>query len=183
MQSFPRTLWLDRNKKQLIQWPVEEIETLYENKISFKNKKLEGGSLHEVVGITASQADVKISFKLTNFEEAEELEPSWINPQLICSEKHASNKGKFGPFGLLVLASNDLIEQTTIFLSLKIDHSVIESFGGGGKTCITVIESFGGGGKTCITDRVCPTLAIGKDARLFAFNNGTESVVISELSA
>ncbi|GJZ80374.1 fructan 6-exohydrolase, partial [Tanacetum coccineum] len=149
IQSFPRTLWLDQNKKQLIQWPIEEIEMLYENKIALQNKKLEGGSLHEVVGITASQADVKISFKLTNLEEAEELDPSWIDPQLICSEKDASNKGKQRTFG--------------------IDHSVIESFGGGGKTCITA--------------RVYPTLAIGKDARLFAFNNGTESVVISELSA
>ncbi|PWA83231.1 beta-fructofuranosidase, insoluble isoenzyme CWINV1 [Artemisia annua] len=59
------------------------------------NKKLEGGSLHEVVGITASQ----------------------------------------------------------------IDHSIVESFGGGWKTCITA--------------RVYPTLAVGNEAVLFAFNNGT----------
>ena len=55
MQSFPRSLWLDQNQKQLIQWPIEEIEMLYENKIALRNIKLEGGSLHEVVGITASQ--------------------------------------------------------------------------------------------------------------------------------
>ena len=54
-------------------------------------------------------------------------------------------------------------------MCLQIDHSIIESFGGGGKTCITA--------------RVHPTLAIGKEARLFAFNNGEQSVVISELSA
>ena len=52
---------------------------------------------------------------------------------------------------------------------LQVDHSIV--------------ESFGGGGKTCITSRVYPTFAIGEDAHLFAFNNGTESVVISELSA
>ncbi|PWA59272.1 glycosyl hydrolase [Artemisia annua] len=52
-QSFPRTLWLDGNQTQLIQWLIEEIEMLYENKVSLENKKLEGGSLHEVVGITA----------------------------------------------------------------------------------------------------------------------------------
>lgn len=53
--------------------------------------------------------------------------------------------------------------------SLQIDHSIV--------------ESFAGGGKTCITSRVYPTLAIGEEARLFAFNNGTESVVITNLSA
>ncbi|KAI3728114.1 hypothetical protein L6452_16744 [Arctium lappa] len=105
LQSFPRSFWLDQNQKQLVQWPIEEIEMLHENKVSFLDKKLEGGSLHEVVGITASQ----------------------------------------------------------------IDHSVIESFGGEGRTCITA--------------RVYPTLAIRKEARLFAFNNGTESVVFSDLSA
>ncbi|GKD05303.1 fructan 6-exohydrolase-like protein, partial [Tanacetum coccineum] len=88
IQSFPRTLWLDRNKKQLIQWPIKEIEMLYENKIAFQNKKL---------------------------EEAEELEPSWIDPQLICSEKDASNKGKLAPFGLIAFTSKDLTEQAAIF--------------------------------------------------------------------
>ena len=52
---------------------------------------------------------------------------------------------------------------------LQIDHSIVESFGGGGKSCITA--------------KVYPTLAIGKDAKLFAFNYGTKSVVISEMNA
>ncbi|KAI3728139.1 hypothetical protein L6452_16769 [Arctium lappa] len=216
LQSFPRSLWLDQNQKQLVQWPIEEIEMLHENKVSILDKKLEGGSLHEVVGITASQADVKISFKLSNLEEAEELDPSWIeDPQLTCSKKDASNKGKFGPFGLLALASNDLTEQTAIFFRvfknngryivlMCSDQSRSSTKNGIDKTSYgsfvdinpqqdeislrtlidhSIIESFGGGGKTCITARVYPTLAIGKEARLFAFNNGTESVVISELSA
>ncbi|KAI3501676.1 hypothetical protein L1887_29630 [Cichorium endivia] len=215
LQSFPRSLWLDKNQKQLLQWPIEEIEMLHENEVSFRNKKLEGGSLHEIQGITASQADVKISFKLANLEEAEELDPSWVDPQLICTEKDASKKGKFGPFGLLALASNDLTEQTAIFFRvfrkngryvvvMCSDQSRSSTKNGIDKTIYgafleidpqedeislrtlidhSIIESFGGGGKTCITARVYPTLAIGGDARLFAFNYGTESVVISELNA
>lgn len=58
---------------------------------------------------------MNISFKLSNLEEAEELEKSWIDPKLISNEMDASKKGKFGPFGLLALASNDLTEQTAIF--------------------------------------------------------------------
>ncbi|GKB56151.1 fructan 6-exohydrolase, partial [Tanacetum coccineum] len=95
IQSFVRTLWLDENQTQLIQWPIEEIEMLHEN-----------------------EADLKISFKLTNLEEAEEPDPRWIDPRLICSEMDASKKGKFGPFGLLDLASDELAEQTAIFFSI-----------------------------------------------------------------
>ncbi|GKE23406.1 fructan 6-exohydrolase [Tanacetum coccineum] len=116
-------------------------------KLLSKIKKLEGGSLHEVVGITASQADVKISFKLTN----------------LSSKTNGLDKTTYGGFVDIDPKQDEILLRTLI------DHSVIESFGGGGKTCITA--------------RVYPTLAIGKDARLFAFNNGTESVVISELSA
>ncbi|KAI3698379.1 hypothetical protein L2E82_41886 [Cichorium intybus] len=215
LHSFPRSVWLDQNQKQLVQWPIDEIEMLYENEVSFQYKKLEDGSLHEIQGVTASQADVKISFKLANLEEAEEMDPGWVDPQLICSEQDASKQGKFGPFGLLALASNDLTEQTAIFFRvfqkngryvvlMCSDQSRSSTKTGIDKTTYgafvdidpqqdeislrslidhSIVESFGGGGKTCITARVYPTLAIGEEARLLAFNNGTESVVISELSA
>lgn len=45
------------------------------------------------------------------------------------------------------------------------------------------MESFGAGGKTCITSRVYPTLAIYDKAHLFAFNNGTEPITIETLDA
>ncbi|KAI3812560.1 hypothetical protein L1987_17271 [Smallanthus sonchifolius] len=215
LQAFPRSIWLDRNQKQLVQWPIQEIEMLHENEVNLQSKLLEGGSLHEIQGITACQADVKISFKLTNLEEAENLDPSGIDPHLFCSEMGASTKGKFGPFGLLALASNDLTEQTAIFFRvfqnngryfalMCSDQSRSSTRNGLDKTTYaafvdidphqdeislrtlidhSIIESFGGGGKTCITARVYPTLAIGEQAKLFAFNNGTESVVISELRA
>ncbi|XP_076927757.1 beta-fructofuranosidase, insoluble isoenzyme CWINV3-like isoform X2 [Bidens hawaiensis] len=215
LQAFPRSIWLDQNQKQLVQWPIEEIEMLHENEASFQNENLEDGSLHEILGITAWQVDVTISFKLSNLEEAEKLNPSGIDPQLICSKMDASKKGKFGPFGLLALASHDLTEQTAVFFRvfqnngqyvvlMCSDQSRSSKRNGLDKTTYgafadidpqqdeislrtlidqSIIESFGGGGKTCITSRVYPTLAIGDDARLFAFNNGTQSVVISELRA
>jgi len=45
------------------------------------------------------------------------------------------------------------------------------------------VESYGGGGRTCITSRVYPKLAIGENANLFVFNKGTQSVDILTLSA
>ncbi|GMP50135.1 hypothetical protein CsSME_00016874 [Camellia sinensis var. sinensis] len=47
----------------------------------------------------------------------------------------------------------------------------------------SVVESFGVGGKTCITSRVYPTLVVFKDAHLYVFNNGTETVTVENLDA
>ena len=55
------------------------------------------------------------------------------------------------------------------FILVQIDHSIVESFGGKGKTCITA--------------RVYPELAINTEAHLYAFNNGNQTLNISTLSA
>jgi beta-fructofuranosidase len=56
-----------------------------------------------------------------------------------------------------------------MFQLLQIDHSIV--------------ESFGSKGRTCITSRVYPKLAVFNDAHLYAFNNGTETVTIESLEA
>lgn len=47
----------------------------------------------------------------------------------------------------------------------------------------SVVESFGAGGKTCISSRVYPTLAVYNNCHLYAFNNGTEAVTVKTLDA
>ncbi|KAK1438292.1 hypothetical protein QVD17_04099 [Tagetes erecta] len=215
LHSFPRSIWLDQNQKQLVQWPIEEIEMLHENEVGFQNTNLEDASLLEIEGITAWQADVMISFKLTNIQEAEKLDPSGVDPQLLCSEMNALKRGKFGPFGLLALATYELSEQTAIFFRvfqnkgqyivlMCSDQSRSSTRVGLDKTTYgafvdidpqqeeislrtlidqSIVESFGGGGKTCITSRVYPAFAIGEQAKLFLFNYGRESVMISDLKA
>lgn len=60
------------------------------------------------------QADVEVSFEVKELaENAEEWNQSGGNmtdPQTMCGEK-----GGIGPFGLLVLASKDLQEHTSVF--------------------------------------------------------------------
>ena len=56
-----------------------------------------------------------ISFKLEDLKEAEVLDTASVDPQALCTERGASSKGAFGPFGLLAMASKDLEEQTAIF--------------------------------------------------------------------
>ncbi|XAR49933.1 Beta-fructofuranosidase [Bertholletia excelsa] len=215
LQAIPRKVWLDKAGKQLMQWPVAEILKLRTKKVEKRSQVLKGGSVLEVSGITAAQADVEIAFEVSHFDKAESLDPSWTDPQLLCSRKGASVKGGLGPFGLLVLASEGLQEYTAVFFRIfKTDkkHVVLmcsdqsrSSMNNGiDKTTYgafvdvdpvheklslrtlidhSIVESFGGEGKACITARVYPTMAIDGKAHLYAFNYGSESVTISRLRA
>ncbi|KAJ7966419.1 Beta-fructofuranosidase, insoluble isoenzyme like [Quillaja saponaria] len=184
LQSIPRNVVLGKTGRQLVQWPIKEIENLRTRNVSFQNKKLKIGSLLEVSGITGSQADVEVSFDLVNLKEAELMDPIWVDPQLLCSQKKASAQGKLGPFGFDQSRSSlrEGLDKTTygafvdidplqenISLRSLIDHSIVESFGGGGRTCITA--------------RVYPKFAYDKEAHLYVFNNGTQTVRISRLNA
>ncbi|XP_021912599.1 beta-fructofuranosidase, insoluble isoenzyme CWINV1-like [Carica papaya] len=119
LQSIPRTILLSESGRQLVQWPVEEIETLRSKNVSLHDKDLKAGSAVKISGITASQADVEVYFELPELEGAELMDPGWGNDaRTICGKMTASVKGKVGPFGLLVLASKDLTEQTAVFFRI-----------------------------------------------------------------
>ncbi|KAL6996317.1 Beta-fructofuranosidase, insoluble isoenzyme cwinv1 [Sarracenia purpurea var. burkii] len=216
LQSIPRSIWLDKSGKQLVQWPVKEVERLRHNRVNSGGSVLKAGSILEIPNVTAAQADVEISFKVEEFEEAEAMQPSWTNPQLLCSQMGASVKGRLGPFGLHVLASKDLKEYTAVFFRIFKGHNntyVLLMCSDQSRSSLnqntdkttygtfleadhinkqlslrslidhSIVESFGGKGKACITARVYPTLAIGVDAHLYAFNNGNGSVRISKFRA
>ncbi|XP_015938881.2 beta-fructofuranosidase, cell wall isozyme-like [Arachis duranensis] len=214
IHAIPRAIWLHESGKQLVQWPVVEIEKLRENPVNWNTKVLKGGQLLQVNDITAAQADVEISFKINKIGDAEELN-SWVDPQILCSQKGSSVRSGLGPFGLIVLASKGLQEYTSVFFrifkyqnenlvlfcsdqsrsSLNKDNDLTtygtfvdvdplhEKLSLRSLIDHSVVESFGGDGKACITARVCPTLAINDGAQLYAFNNGTSSVKITSLSA
>lgn len=61
------------------------------------------------------QADVEVSFSVSDLSEAEVIDSKTVDPQLLCAQKNASASGSFGPFGMLVLASKNLTEQTAVF--------------------------------------------------------------------
>ncbi|KAL5710597.1 beta-fructofuranosidase [Ranunculus cassubicifolius] len=215
IQAIPRNLWLDKSGKQVLQWPVEEIETLRGNVVHLKNLPLPVESLTEIKGITAAQADVDVTFNIPSLEYAEPYDPSWIDAERLCGRKDANTSGGLGPFGLLTLASNQLQEYTAIFFHIfkTEDKPIVLMCAGGPMSSLTtnlykpsyggfvdvdikdgslslrslidhsVVESFGAGGKVCITSRVYPTLAIGSDAHLYLFNNGTTPITVKKLDA
>ncbi|XP_027337317.1 beta-fructofuranosidase, cell wall isozyme-like [Abrus precatorius] len=214
IHAIPRVIWLHKTGKQLVQWPVKEIEQLRSHPIKWHSKNLKGGELLQINGITATRADVEISFEVNRLGEAEVLN-YWTDPQILCSTKGSAVRIGLGPFGLLVFASKGLEEYTSVFFRIfRYQHKHLVLFCSdqsrsslnedNDKTTYgtfvdvnplheklslrslidhSVVESFGGKGKACMTARVYPTLAINDEAQLYAFINGTNDVTITELSA
>jgi len=63
------------------------------------------------------QADVEVSFEVSELRKAERLK-YWIDPQILCSRKGSSLRSGLGPFGLLVFASEGLQEFTSVFFRI-----------------------------------------------------------------
>lgn len=51
--AIPRTVWLDSHERQLLQWPVEELNSLREKEVNLSNQTLKTGDYVKVKGITA----------------------------------------------------------------------------------------------------------------------------------
>ncbi|KAM3370608.1 hypothetical protein ACQJBY_018131 [Aegilops geniculata] len=218
IQAFPRAIWLDADGKRLVQWPIEEIETLRRKRVGLQwATEVEAGGRKEIAGIVSSQADVQAVFEILNLEEAETLDPKWLqDPKGLSAEMGASGRGGVGPFGLLVLASGDLEEHTAVFFRVFkhdgkykvlmctdltrssrkeginkpsygafLDVDVEKERSISLRTLIdhTVVESFGDGGRTCMTARVYPEHAAAEGSRLYAFNYGAGAVKVSKLEA
>lgn len=127
-QAIPRTVWLDSNGRQLVQWPVEELDTLREKEVKVSNKVVKKGEHVEITGITAAQADVEVTFTFSSLDKAEAFDPSWKNAQDLCAQKGSKVEGGVGPFGLLTLASEKLDEFTPVFFRIfkaKDKHKVL----------------------------------------------------------
>ncbi|CAN6286916.1 unnamed protein product [Urochloa humidicola] len=223
VQAVPRKVWLSSDGKQLVQWPVAEIESLRGAHANVTGRLVKGGGSHfEVTGIaSAAQADVEASFQVVDLDKAEPFDPAWrgADAQAVCAARGADATGGVGPFGLWVLASEEHRERTAVFfrvfkggdggkhvvlmcndpsMSSHADNLYKPTFAGfvdvdiakaGGKITLrtlidhSVVESFGAHGKTCILSRVYPTKAVGDKARLYVFNNGESDVKVTHLNA
>lgn len=111
-------MWLDSSLKQLVQWPVEELNSLRGEEVTMSKQVLQKGDKIEITGITAAQADVEVRFSFKSLEKAEPFDPSWKNAQDLCALMGSRVQGGLGPFGLLTLASQNLEEFTPVFFRI-----------------------------------------------------------------
>ncbi|KAL6843526.1 hypothetical protein ACP4OV_026588 [Aristida adscensionis] len=224
VHAVPRTVSLAPDGRQLVQWPVAEIESLRGGHVNVTGRLVRGGEHFEVAGLASpAQADVEAAFEVVDLDKAEPFDPAWrgADAQTVCAARGADAMGGVGPFGLWVLASDGLRERTAVFFRvfkpacggggkhvvlMCNDPSMSSLAGGlykptfagfvdvdiaktGGKIPLrtlidhSVVESFGGDGRTCILSRVYPTMAVGDKARLYVFNNGESDVKVTHLNA
>eukprot|EP00250_Pteridium_aquilinum_P011274 c19956_g1_i1 orf=112-2220(+) len=116
VQALPRQVWFDNlTQSNLLQWPVDDVLDLRRTTVSLDSTVLQSGSVVEVSGGSGAQWDIELTFDNPvstynghhHFLEADEM--------YSCGEANAAKRGYFGPFGLLVLASDDLQEQTAVY--------------------------------------------------------------------
>lgn len=212
LQGIPRTVSFDtKTGSNLIQWPVEEVESLRLRSNEFKRVQVMPGSVMPLELDAATQLDIVAEFEIDKnvLENTAET-----NEEFSCSTSHgAAHRSALGPFGLLVLADESLAEHTPVYFY------VTKGFNGTLKTFFctdqsrssaandvkkqiygnfvpvlqgekftlrilvdhSIIESFAQGGRTCITSRVYPTRAIYGAAKLFLFNNAIDTNVTASL--
>uniref|UniRef100_A0A8R7PLN3 Glycosyl hydrolase family 32 C-terminal domain-containing protein n=1 Tax=Triticum urartu TaxID=4572 RepID=A0A8R7PLN3_TRIUA len=192
-------------------------KSLRSKHVNVSNKVVKGGVYFEVTGFKSVQSDVEAGFAIRNLDKAEKFDHGSHQarpPQRKKFNKHV--KGSVGPFGLWLLASNDLKERTAVFFRVfktndtnyvvlmcndptrssyesQIYRPTFASFVNFDiaktkkialRTLIdhSVVESSGAGGRTCILTRVYRK-ATGDDTHLLDFNNGESDIKVTNLHA
>ncbi|XP_020546920.1 beta-fructofuranosidase, soluble isoenzyme I-like isoform X1 [Sesamum indicum] len=207
VQSIPRTVLFDpKTGNNILQWPVEEVESLRSDSFEF-NVKLEPGSVVPIEVDSGSQLDIVASFELDKeaFEETTEADVGYDCP----TSGGSVNRGMLGPFGIIILADENLLELTPIYFYIAKGHNRkvethfcadelrssvaadVDKIVYGSKVPVldgenltirslvdhSIVESFAQGGRRVITSRIYPTKAIDGEARIFLFNNSTGASV------
>ncbi|GLT47196.1 hypothetical protein SLA2020_209080 [Shorea laevis] len=212
LQSIPRTILMDtKTGTNLIQWPVEEVESLRVNITDFDRVEMKAGETIPLDVGLATQLDIIAEFEI----DKEALDKAVESNETFSCEGSggAAERGVLGPFGVLVLADETLAEQTPVYFHIvKAKDGIFKTFFCTDKSRSSeatdvnkqiygsfvpvldgenlsmrilvdhsIIESFAQGGRSCITARTYPTKAIYEAARVFLFNNATDASVTASL--
>lgn len=212
VQAIPRTVVFDpKTGTNILQWPVEEVESLRKDSVEV-NTKLGPGSTLPIAVASPSQLDIVASFEIDK-EAIEGLGEADMVAYDCPTSGGAASRGVLGPFGIVVLADETLAEFTPIYFYVtKGPNGTIEAhfcadglrssvafdvdkivYGSsvpvlkGEKFTIrslvdhSIVESFAQGGRRVITSRIYPTKAIYGAARVFVFNNATGASVTASV--
>lgn len=98
----------------LLQWPVEEIDSLRLKGKEFNQVRIQAGSVVPLDIDSATQLDIIAEFKIDS--DALEKATGSSGSSFDCvTSGGAAERGALGPFGLLVLADERLSEQTPVY--------------------------------------------------------------------
>ncbi|XP_051119605.1 acid beta-fructofuranosidase-like [Andrographis paniculata] len=212
VQAIPRTILFDtKTRSNILQWPVEEVESLRNDERGFDKVEAKPGSVVPLDVDPSSELDIVAEFEIDkdSLERTNGKDESYN-----CSMSGgAAQRGALGPFGLLVLSDKDQTEQTPVYFYVFKDHEgdfktffcadqsrsseapdVDKAIYGSSVTVTkdeklsmrilvdhSIVESFAQGGRTCITSRIYPTKAVYENSRIFLFNNATDAKITASL--
>ncbi|KAK6947609.1 Glycosyl hydrolase family 32, C-terminal [Dillenia turbinata] len=212
VMAVPRTILFDKKTgSNVLQWPVEEIESLRTNSTNFNKMEVTPGSVLSLEVGNATQLDITAEFEVDPkaFSAITEVDAAYS-----CSRGGgAAQRGAAGPFGLLVLADENRSEQTPVYFYVtkgsdgklkthfcndksrsSLAGDVYKGIEGGVVPVLegekfsvrvlvdhSIVDTFAQGGRTCVTSRVYPTRAIFESARVFVFNNATAAKVTASV--
>ncbi|KAJ6805877.1 invertase 2 [Iris pallida] len=118
LMGVPRTVLFDmKTGSNLLTWPVEEVDSLRKGCKDFSGITIGTGSTFQLQITRATQLDIEAEFEINSesLEAAVEADVGYN-----CSTSGgAANRGRLGPFGLLVLANEDLSEQTATYFYIS----------------------------------------------------------------
>ncbi|VAI68216.1 unnamed protein product [Triticum turgidum subsp. durum] len=211
LQGIPRKVVLDeKTRTNILQWPVEEIDTLRYNATNFSGITVESSFVITLPLRQVSQLDIEASFRL-NASAIAALNEADVSYN--CSTSGgATERGALGPFGLLIHATNSGSEQLAVYFyiykgldgGLRTQFCHDESGSSRAKELLkrvvgstvpvlhgealsarvlvdhSIVESFVMGGRMTVTSRVYPMEAIHAAGRVCVFNNATGSAVTVE---
>lgn len=212
LQGIPRTVVFDiKTGTSILQWPVEEVESLRSESYDFHKLKVEQGSVMPLKIGSASQLDIVATFDVDEeaLQSIEETDADYS----CTSSGGAVTRGILGPFGFLVLADESLTELTAVYFyigkgidgrakthfcadqSRSSSASDTEKLIYGSDVPVlheeklsmrilvdhSIVESFVQGGRRVITSRVYPTKAINGAANVYMFNNATGTSVTASV--
>ncbi|CAM6106224.1 unnamed protein product [Calypogeia fissa] len=114
VMAIPRTLWLDGlTSKNLLQWPVTEVEALRGAKSSHENILLNPTDVVKVTGADGPQLDILVTFEKPDVNSVDGIQPEQEEFDCI------------------------LPSENTLSLRILVDHSIVETFVQGGRLAIT----------------------------------------------
>ncbi|VAI68236.1 unnamed protein product [Triticum turgidum subsp. durum] len=155
LQSIPRTVELDeKTRTNLIQWPVEELDTLRINTTDLSGITVGAGSVAFLPLHQTAQLDIEATFRIDGG-----LRTHFCHDELRSS--HASDVVK-----RVVGSTVPVLDGEYFSVRVLVDHSIV--------------QSFAMGGRLTATSRAYPTEAIYAAAGVYMFNNATGTSVTAE---
>lgn len=116
IQAIPRTIVFDKKTgTNVLQWPVEEVESLRSGDPITAEANLEPGSVVPIHVSEGTQLDITASFEVDKSMFETRIESDDDAGYDCSASGGAVRRGSLGPFGLLVVADEKLSELTPVY--------------------------------------------------------------------